>query len=434
MYGLSKWFGKRAPRTATQPRRAHLRVEALEDRQVLSVAAGPHGEVFATFGADHHLWEKMPAVAQWQDLKRDNVTSVSVGANGTLDVVLGDSSLQQLNAATGAWTTLDTNVGTVAVGPHGEAFYTHGTNRQLFELPAAGSSPFHFFMDNVASVSAGADGRVDVVRGDGSLWQLDALMTKWTLIYNTGADAVAAGPHGEVFATWDADHHLSELDTAGVWHYQNAINVMSLSVGADGVTDAVFTRGSIWQLPAPGGTWVPFASGANTEAAGPSLAQSVIQFGLTNLGVAVDNVTANHNLFTCANFVASALQFAGAKTTADFGVVDTPSTPVFQPGGFTLTNYQWASAPLVTYQPGVTPVSALAGLRAGDVLQFREVTSAPGGPIIHQHTAIVYQNAGNGKLMVLQQNFNGNQFVTLDPMDLSVMNGGTIWVYRPEAK
>src|SRR5439155_11947801 len=90
------------------------RVEELEARRLLStVAAGPNGEVFATFGPNRQLWELDSSGWHFLD---SNVAAVSVGADGTVDVVFTDSSLWQLDDV--GWHELDFGANTVAAGPN----------------------------------------------------------------------------------------------------------------------------------------------------------------------------------------------------------------------------------------------------------------------------------------------------------------------------
>jgi hypothetical protein len=187
----------------------------------------------------------------------------------------------------------------------------------------------------------------------------------------------------------------------------------------------------------------------HVRAQASDLGLEAMQFGLANLSnsVTFDSQTGqiviyNHNspapanaLYpACANFVWAALQTVGAKTTADFGVVDPPgSQSSNQPSA---TNYVWGDL-VLTYHPKIDKVSSLSAVKPGDVLQFRDVGTSFGIPIT-QHTAIVVANPGNGRLRVVQQNFNGQTWVTSDPtMDVHNFNtysGGTVWVYRPVAK
>jgi hypothetical protein len=183
------------------------------------------------------------------------------------------------------------------------------------------------------------------------------------------------------------------------------------------------------------------------------LGLEAMHFGLNNLGnsVTFDSQTgqiviynhtkpapANALYPACANFVWAALQSVGAKTTADFGVVDPPgSTSSNQPSA---TDYVWGDR-VMTFHPGSDDVSSLSAVKPGDVLQFRNVGIWDRGTLvgtITQHTAIVVANLGNGRLQVVQQNFNFQTWVTSDPNldvhDFNTYGGGTVWVYRPVAK
>src|SRR5207253_805476 len=107
-----------------------LNVEELENRRVpATVAAGPHGEVFATFAADHELWELNATGWHYLD---SNVTAISVGGDGSLDAVFTDASLWKLDSL--GWHWLDGNVHTTAAGPHGEVFAVVAADHELWEL------------------------------------------------------------------------------------------------------------------------------------------------------------------------------------------------------------------------------------------------------------------------------------------------------------
>jgi hypothetical protein len=130
----------------------------------------------------------------------------------------------------------------------------------------------------------------------------------------------------------------------------------------------------------------------------------------------------------CANFVWAALQGVGAKTFGDFNQHDSTT------GQPSLIDYKWGDL-VLTYKPGKAKVSSLSAVEPGDVLQFRDVGTRF-GPIV-QHTAIVVRNLGNGRLLVVQQNFANQTWVTSDPTldvhDFNTYSGGTVWVYRPVA-
>jgi hypothetical protein len=178
-----------------------------------------------------------------------------------------------------------------------------------------------------------------------------------------------------------------------------------------------------------------------------ALSASLVAFAEANVGntVTFDKITNkiliwDHNgkppdksdpeFPACANFVWAALEKIGAKTTADFNVVDPPGLPPDKPS---MTDYKWGD-PVLTFHPKVSPISDLSAVQPGDVLQFRNPT-----PGIVQHSAIVLANLGNGRLLVAQQNFNLQTWVTADPtLDVHDFNtftnkDGTVWVYRPVA-
>jgi hypothetical protein len=127
----------------------------------------------------------------------------------------------------------------------------------------------------------------------------------------------------------------------------------------------------------------------------------------------------------CANFVWADFLTIGAKTTADFGVVDPPGLPPNKPSP---TNYVWGDL-VLTFRPGIDSIFWLNLVQPGDVFQYRNVTSDD-----EQHTALVAMTTMNGTFMIYQQNFNNQTWVTFDPEDFNPYKSGTVWVYRPVAK
>jgi hypothetical protein len=415
--------------TSTSPRRSvRPQLEVLEDRSVPTVAAGPHGEVFATFYDKNSLYER-PTTGGWQFLNASDLTSVSVGANGTVAGVCRDASLRLYSATTGKWQVVDNNVGIVSVGPQGQLWYTRGNAERLVERDSTGV--FTLNVTGVTSISAGPDGTVDVVLNTGVLQQLTGGKTgSWHQLGASGFTAVAQGM-GVTYGIWGDTHAVYDLKPGGLWQSLNASSVTAISAGADGTMDAIFSgNGSCWQWNSATRQWGAKAlfTGANTDPAGPSLAQHAVQFGLDHVGQPTSD---NGTQFECANFVLADLEAIGAKTTYDYGVSGADA------------DYVWGNLAVQHNAGGA--LSDFNLIKPGDVLQFRNVVSTvkitnPDGSWYTQswsfphHSAIVYQNNGSGKLVVLEQNANGQHFVTKDKIDLSGMTSGTIWDYHVVAK
>ncbi len=156
----------------------------------------------------------------------------------------------------------------------------------------------------------------------------------------------------------------------------------------------------------------------------PVLQQKITQFGLDHLGqpTALPGQADN-----CATFVEAALQNSGAKGDG------------YYPKSLASGNYAWGN--LVAQHKAGGPLSDFKRLQPGDVLQFRGVVSTvttkqgngrwTSSWDFPHHSAIVYQNLGGGRLVLLEQNFNDQQFVTRDTVDLSGMTSGTVWAYQP---
>jgi hypothetical protein len=164
----------------------------------------------------------------------------------------------------------------------------------------------------------------------------------------------------------------------------------------------------------------PAAGGGQTSRA---VSQQVLQFAHAHLGSRVGDGQ-------CTTLVVAALEHAGARTTYDYGV-----------SGLT-ADYIWGR--LV----GQYRAASHAGtVQPGDILQFRNVVTVArtAGAVVTlslpHHTAIVSQNLGGGRLVVLEQNvaMPGRsaaqvQTVQLDVLELSQLTQGTVRVYRPVSR
>jgi hypothetical protein len=131
----------------------------------------------------------------------------------------------------------------------------------------------------------------------------------------------------------------------------------------------------------------------------------------------------------------AALQHAGAKTTADYGV-----------GG--LGDYVWGTLVLEwqgwssgTVGSGGGSASTQIPVREGDIIQYRNVTvSNPdgSGSTASHHTAIIESVLGGGSYRVLEQNWdNGNpdgRVVREATINLGNITEGHYWIYQPAAR
>jgi len=181
--------------------------------------------------------------------------------------------------------------------------------------------------------------------------------------------------------------------------------------------------------------------------AAANLAQKLINFGLDNLGkpeaapalVALYNKYLKSlppgtkpdpakNPYTCADFVDYALTQVGAKSgLSGFGVSGTS------------TNLDYIWGKLTLQYNAADPLSQLDQVQPGEIIQFQDVSTTitqPNGAwnsdAYPHHTAIVEQNLGGGRFLVLQQNYpEGTSHVTEDIVNLSGMSSGTIWFYQP---
>jgi hypothetical protein len=419
---VSRRPARAGTRTGRQPR---LALEALEDRLLLSVAAGPQGQIYSTWNSNQHLYERSATTGAWADQNAIGVTSVSVGANGAEAAVFSDSSLREYNASTNSWAVIARDVGLAAVGPQGQLYFTSGLKGQLMGWnPTTKATTAFSGAAGVTSLSAGANGTLDAIFSGGTLKQLNAAQTAWATL-GTGLVAVTDGPHGESFATYGSSNALWEYTAAAGWQYRNASGVSALSEGANGVLDAVFSaNGALWQYNTSAGSWGPSAvyTGSVADPAGPTLQQKVVMFGLDHLAQAVSDPGLTYPsgspaslIYSCAAFVSEDLTSVGAKSFTDF------------PGNFSTLDYVWGN--LVVQHNAGGPLSDFNAVQPGDIIQFTNVVTP--NLTATQHTAVVEQNLGNGKFLLLDQNDNGRLYVTENTFDLSDMTSGYVKIYSP---
>jgi hypothetical protein len=149
----------------------------------------------------------------------------------------------------------------------------------------------------------------------------------------------------------------------------------------------------------------------------PATNQGVLAFAKTHIGTQVGNGQ-------CGTLAYQALNNAGA---ANFDVLGPTGDDA---------DYVWG-----TRVATLTPAShATMGILPGDVIQFRNVlikTVYPNGSWTSEqaahHTAIVSSVSGN-TINVLEQNANGVLKVEQGSYNLSGLQQGTMWVYRPIPK
>jgi hypothetical protein len=137
-----------------------------------------------------------------------------------------------------------------------------------------------------------------------------------------------------------------------------------------------------------------------------NLGSQVVSFALSKLNTTVGGGE-------CTDLVEAALQAAGAKTTDDFGVTGLNA------------DYVWGTL-VATYQQG-DPLSVLANVQPGDIVQYSQVVLKSGfsSNSFPHHSAIVEANLGNGQFQILEQNVNSERWVHQDTQDFSGIAGGT---------
>jgi hypothetical protein len=269
MFGLKKLFGtstKASPSGRGRPpggSTVRLEIDRMEDRMVLStVATAPNGTVYAIFNSDRELW--------WQDKQgnwsqgaiMNNVSQVSVGANGFVDVLKTDNTLRQWNSYNGMWSTIPhgpASIGTIAAGQNGEVYITYGSNHDLWEYNG-GWNPL--YDSNVADIGVGAFGQLyKVYYNGGALGSADAIDSPQSrnTILGSGVDHVAGGyQNWDFWITYGSNNQLWHNDGHGGWTPGEA-NVAQISAGMDGTYAFVTTGGELvpsgWSQQPWGGAW-----------------------------------------------------------------------------------------------------------------------------------------------------------------------------------
>jgi hypothetical protein len=165
-----------------------------------------------------------------------------------------------------------------------------------------------------------------------------------------------------------------------------------------------------------------------------NLQNAVVSFAQANLGNTVlpPGSTRAMSDAQCTDLAEAALISAGGKTEAQLG----PTGPD--------ADYVWGTLHRVQVAKGGTQgtqsTDKFDDVVPGDLIQFRNamLTDTDGSFVeLQHHTAIVEKNLGNGRIQVLQQNFNNQHFVTEGVINLANLksldgNGNAyVWVYHP---
>jgi hypothetical protein len=234
MRALRKLFGRAssAPRPTVKPR-----LEALEDRLVPStVASATHDRTFAIFR--NELWEYNGLTGQLFPI-RGNASQVSVGANGSLDLLGTDGFLYQSGVDNPwAWNTLwngGGNIHTIAAGLYGSVLLTFGPNNDLWERYSNGG--WNQIDTAVQDMSVTGDGTVWQVKTNGALghltrhWYGGAYYDTFDTFVNSGVSHVAAGPSNSVYITYGPNNHIWWMNSSGIWNpYDTFDSAAQLSV------------------------------------------------------------------------------------------------------------------------------------------------------------------------------------------------------------
>jgi hypothetical protein len=169
----------------------------------------------------------------------------------------------------------------------------------------------------------------------------------------------------------------------------------------------------------------PALEAPKTEAAAPALV-SVAKAGSNTLGNNVANYLRNHlgdrvGGGECAHIATAALRAAGADFTHTYY-------------GSNTEDYDWG-----TQVARLTSGSQLAGkqFQVGDIIQYTNAKFSSGGTSkLAHHTQVVAAVDSNGRITkVYEQNIGGDRTVRLSNiLDLSKLNGGSVTIYRAEAR
>jgi hypothetical protein len=166
-------------------------------------------------------------------------------------------------------------------------------------------------------------------------------------------------------------------------------------------------------------------------ARGAGIGARVVQFAQQHIGGTAPAGSRGE----CTDVVIAALQAAGAKTTLDFGV------------GGPNADYVWGY-PVADRKRVGASASALQPVRAGDVIQFRDVTLVSKvvradrrtwtfTSTLSHHTVIIEAVLGPGRYRILEQNWLGGapegRVVRRSEINLNDVTRGRYWIYQPVA-
>lgn len=148
----------------------------------------------------------------------------------------------------------------------------------------------------------------------------------------------------------------------------------------------------------------------------------IVQFCKNNLGKKVGDGE-------CATLVVKAFEYAGAKRYAPYG-----SNADYVWGK--LMGEMWVDGQI----GGESWKSGFGGVKAGDVLQFRNAQfsgrSATGGTYTrtaNHHSAVVTRVSGN-TYYVIHCNINSDRRVQEGSYNMNDLKRGRVWFYRPQPK
>jgi hypothetical protein len=153
----------------------------------------------------------------------------------------------------------------------------------------------------------------------------------------------------------------------------------------------------------------------------PALNAQVIGFAQANQGQVVTSPEGTG----CAALVDAALAAAGGIPQSQLGSTGPISN-----------HYVWGN---LIYQrstvAGYGAAGVLSDIQPGDIIQLDQYTEtdANGAWVLaDHHTAIVQSvDPNSGEIVVLQQNWNGNQATTQGVLNPAMMTSGVFTVYRP---
>ncbi len=354
---------------------------------------------------------------------------------------------------TGGFVLLDNQAGSIAAGVDAsghQALYDLKNNDHLYVYDTRG---FGLLDDGTGSITTGIDasGRQALydLKVNGQLYAYGTggfvLLDNQTQTVTTGIDGFGR----QALYDLETNGYLYAYGTGGFVLLDNQSVGIAPQVGAGGQPSLldVKTNGLLYGYDTNGFSLVAdHRDIANGGASGPrsllvpSFFQVPVESNLNynNRVVAFAESMLGRQVGSgqCTDLAIQALQYAGAKTTYNYGVSGLEKDYIWGAGAY--EDHLYFTNGLEVEDVTYTASKDQSGhynrtpILAGDIIQFRDYTDSDGISAPH-HTAIIKQVLGNGVYDVLEQNSNNQLYVTEATYNLSHLTQGTYWIYQPVA-